>query len=157
MIGVGRDGPVGIVVGQAADARVPEEPTAAGIGERQALAVLTTVDGLGPATLAGLLTRFGTAIELLAVASSPSGMDDVADHGEALRSPRAVSTELAAAIVNASRRTADVLGAIDRAGVSIVSADDPAYPARLRAIELPPHVLFVRGDPDSMSGQSAIA
>src|SRR5919198_1937209 len=157
MIGVGRDGPVGMVDGRAADDRTPQASRAAGISEQQALAVLTTVDGLGPATLARLLTRFETAIELLEVASSASGVDDIADHGEALRSPRAVSAELAAAVAGASHKAADILDEIDRAGVAIVSAHDPAYPARLRAIELPPHVLFVRGEPSSMSAHSAIA
>jgi DNA processing protein len=144
VIGVGRDGPV---------APAP----ASGFSEREALAVLTSVDGLGPATLAGLLTRFGTAIGLLETASSPGAIHAIADHGEGLRSPRAVTAELATAIVEAAHRAPDVLGQIDRAGVDILSADDAAYPARLRAIELPPHVLFVRGDVSSMSATRAIA
>src|ERR671931_2615605 len=74
------------------------------------------------------------------------------------QSPRgAVSAELAAAVVGASHKAADILDEIDRAGVAIVSAHDPAYPARLRATELPPHVLFVRGEPSSTSARSAIA
>jgi DNA processing protein len=157
MIGVGRDGPVGLVAGEAGYVDPQEQSRPTGMGEPEALAVLTTVDGLGPATLAGLLTRFGTAIELLETATSPGGVDEIADHGEALRSPRAVTADLSAAIVEASQHTTEVLADIVRAGVAIVSAHDPMYPWRLRAIELPPHVLFVRGDVSSMSARSAIA
>jgi DNA processing protein len=68
-----------------------------------------------------------------------------------------VTAELAAAIVEAAQRAPDILAQIHRAGVDIVSSDDVAYPARLRAIELPPYVLFVRGDASSMSATRAVA
>jgi DNA processing protein len=157
MIGVGRDGPVGTVVGPVGFVDPVARAATASLSEAEALAVLTTVDGLGPATLAGLLTRFGSAVELLEVASSLAAVDEIADHGDALRSPRAVDTKLATAVVGAAQHAATILREIDRAGVAIVSADDPAFPSRLRAIELPPHVLFVRGDAASLSALSAIA
>jgi DNA processing protein len=148
VIGVGRGGPVGVGAG---------ENSRGGIGEREALAVLTSVDGLGPATLAGLLVRFGSAVELLEAATLPGGVDAIADHGEAVRSPRAVTPDLAGAVVEAATRASDILLAVDRAGVAIVAAHDAAFPGRLRAIELPPHVLFVHGDVSSLSGTKAVA
>ena len=157
MIGIGRDGPVGLALEHVESDQGRTTSGTHGLIEREALAVLTSVDGLGPATLAGLLTRFGTAIDLVELALLPGAVDEIADHGEALRSPRAVTSELATAIVYAAERADAILHAIERAGLLIVSTDDPAFPARLLAIELPPHVLFVRGDPASLSGERAIA
>jgi DNA processing protein len=158
VIGIGRDGPVGQALGVLPDADVsgPEDP-GAGVTEAQALAVLTSVDGLGPATLAGLLKRFGTATRLLETAAEPAAVDQIADTGDALRSPRAVTAELAVAIVEAVQRTPLLLAEIERAGVDIVTTDDAPFPGRLLAIELPPHVLFVRGDVTALSSQHAVA
>jgi DNA processing protein len=158
VIGVGRDGPVGLAL----DATPFVEALGAheggpGISEAQALAVLTSVDGLGPATLAGLLSRFGTATELIETASSPAGAEEIADKGDALRSPRAVTKSLALAIVDTVQRAPVILTQIVDAGLDILTTDDPSFPARLLAIELPPHVLFVRGDVSALSGAHAVA
>jgi DNA processing protein len=157
VIGVGRGRPVDLALG--APILDTSSPPGAGPGleEAQALAVLTSVDGLGPATLAGLLTRFGSAIELLEVASSPGGVDEIADTGEALRSPRAVTEALATAIVDAAQRSAVILAEIADAGLGVVTTDEATFPARLLGIELPPHVLFVRGDVAAMSADHAVA
>jgi DNA processing protein len=42
-------------------------------------------------------------------------------------------------------------------GLAIVILDDAAYPARLRAIDMPPPILFVTGDPGLLAAQHAIA
>ena len=41
--------------------------------------------------------------------------------------------------------------------VEIVTIDDPDYPRRLQSIELPPHVLYVRGDPAALTARHAVA
>ncbi len=41
--------------------------------------------------------------------------------------------------------------------IAWLTLDDPAYPARLRLLELPPPVLFLRGDSAALGAESAIA
>ena len=41
--------------------------------------------------------------------------------------------------------------------LQVVTLDDPGYPARLRAIEMPPHVLFVEGDLAALNADRAVA
>jgi DNA processing protein len=41
--------------------------------------------------------------------------------------------------------------------LSVVTVEEPGYPSRLAAIEMPPHVLFVRGDPRALLTERAVA
>ena len=68
-----------------------------------------------------------------------------------------ISADLAARIVEHAARGDDVLEAVSREGLIVVTLEDAAFPARLLAIEMPPHVLFVRGDPAVLSSPSAVA
>jgi DNA processing protein len=93
------------------------------------------VPGIGVVRLRRLLDVFGdvqTAWEAPAAELAASGLQ-----GRAL-----------AALVEARRRfdpEAEVAG-LAAAGVSAVTIDDPAYPARLREIYAAPPILFVRGE-----------
>jgi DNA processing protein len=49
------------------------------------------------------------------------------------------------------------LGRVRSLGLAIVILDDAAYPARLRAIEMPPPILFVKGDPGLLAAPHAVA
>jgi DNA processing protein len=144
----------------AAVARAPgngpePDPPGSDLSERHAQAVLTTVEGLGPATLGGLVNAFGSACEVLRLASSPGGVGTLSS--TPLEPGRGLTEELAATVADAANRAAAVVAGIEAAGVELVTVDDPSYPERLLAIELPPHVLFVRGSPASMSSSRAVA
>src|SRR4029453_18155726 len=81
VLGVGRAGPIAIVAGAAEPAPAPARPTpppgALGppdrprLTERQAWAVLTSVEGLGPVGFGALLRRFGSGQAILAAAPRP--------------------------------------------------------------------------------------
>ncbi len=148
MLGVCRSGPVG-------------RPVSAPLvrDERDAWAVLASVDGIGPVRFAALLARFGTAGDVLAAAGSGDGRraleieGGLGRDGEPVPLGFVVTGRLSAAVA-----TADAfLARLRAADIEPLVAHDPAYPARLRQIELPPHVLFVRGDPAALSLGRAVA
>ncbi len=130
--------------------------------ERDAWAVLAAVSGLGPIGLAALLLRYGTGAAILAEAGSPGGSRRLA---ETVREPdpdgsgrrRVIPAAVADSIATAADAATTTLGRIRAAGVEVVTLEERAYPHRLAAIELPPHVLFVRGDVDALDPGHAVA
>lgn len=156
MIGVGREGPLGVVMETPAPATPPR--AAAPLEEHEALAVLATVTGLGPVTLGRLLVALGSAQNVLEAGRGSGAVPlligasrDLAGLARAM--PEVVAREVAAAAHESDR----ILAGLARAGVRFVTLDDEAYPARLRAIEIPPHVLFVRGDIAVLSARRSVA
>jgi len=117
--------------------------------------VLASIDGLGPVTFGALLRAHGSACRTLEAASRPGGAGRLiaGAAAESLRLP----PELAAAIVGAVDGSRALLGRLAAAGVDPITAEDDAYPARLRGIELPPPVLFVDGDPGVLESDRAVA
>ena len=165
MIGVGTSGPVGIgppppPVASSVEVPAPPGPSQ---DERDAWAVLAGVDGLGPVGFGILLRRYGSGIAILQEASSPGGPErmveaavtEIARSGGRLRD--ALAPELAAAIAEAAAETPVTVGRVRELGLAIVTIEDPAYPARLGAVEMPPHLLYVLGDTSAMSVDAAIA
>lgn len=160
MLGVGTAGPL------AADAAVPTgraSQTVPGDDERDAWAVLAGVRGLGPVGFGALLGRYGSGLAILHEAATRDGparltaaSAEDADAGAAQGS-RGVAPVVAQAIADAARNAASTLEQIHRLGLRIVTIEDPAYPLRLAAIEMPPHVLYVLGDPAAMNARSAVA
>lgn len=133
-------------------------PAPARLAEHEALAVLATVDGIGPITLGRLLRTVGSATAVLELARRDGAVADVVAasrdvEGDARVMPDRAAENLVATAIAADR----VLDRLYRAGVQFVTLDDDAYPARLRAIEHPPHVLFVRGDAAALAGRTAVA
>jgi DNA processing protein len=126
--------------------------------DREALAVLLSVQGLGPLTLARLVGRLGTPAEILALAGSPNAAVQLV---EASRSDagawHAMPANVASALVEAAGDAPSILGEVRRMGIRVVTPTDPDYPRRLLAIELPPPALFVRGSLDSLANQHVIA
>lgn len=161
MIGIGAEAPSG-----ASPALPPsnERPTSLATDpyapERDAWTVLTSAHGLGPVGFAALLARFGTGRGILEVASGPSGVerliqtpslrDDRADHGP-------IHHAVAQAIVAGAQHAAATIARVRALGVRVVTIEEPAYPLRLASVEMPPHVLFVTGDPAALSRDRAVA
>ncbi len=118
--------------------------------------MLITVEGLGPSTLAALVDRLGSARAVLAAAAGPRGAVALV---EASRDPgrrQSMSGAVAAAVAAAAAAPHDVLRRLVREDVESVTIEDDAYPSRLRHIELPPHVLFVRGSVAALDQPHAV-
>jgi len=96
---------------------------------------LTHVPGLGGATLRRLLERFGSVEALLA-----------ADPDELARVPRLRAETIAALQEPDLDEAARQLSALTEADVTLLTWDDPGYPAPLHELSDPPPVLFVRGE-----------
>jgi DNA processing protein len=154
VLGVGVAGPIG--VDSRSEHRVTARPGWEALSEREAWGVITSVSGIGPVGFAMLLGHFGTGREILAAATRPRAVRRLVAagiHEERETFGRVVAEEL----VQAAGDPSGVLAAIRDAGVEILTLDDEAYPGRLRAIEMPPHVLFVRGSVAALSSGVAVA
>ena len=124
------------------------------IAERDAWAVLASVHGLGPVTFGLMLREHGTAGRVVELARSPAGRRLIRDgpHGGRVR----LSEEMVETLGRVASDPDSILAGLQAAGTSVLTIDDEAYPARLRAIAEPPPVLFVRGDPASLSTTRAV-
>ncbi len=171
MLGVSASGPVGAAASPdvAVATGAPRPPSRDEDGpqahmpsaERAAWAVLAAVDGLGPIGFNALLRRHGSGAAILAEVASPGGIGRLAatptnepvEGGPA----RLLGMVVATSIADAAQRTAETLGRIDELGLRVVTTADPTYPLRLASIDMPPHVLFVLGDPQALEARSAVA
>jgi len=126
--------------------------------DRDALAVLLAVHGLGPLTLGRLIVRIGAPSRVLEVARSGGGASAI---HEAARSPggdwASLPKTVAEGIVTAATTTDRILADVRRLELRVVTPSDREFPARLRAIEIPPAALFVRGDPTPLAVQTVVA
>jgi DNA processing protein len=131
--------------------------------ERDAWAVLTSVEGLGPVGFSALLRRYGSGVAILREASLPGASRRLAavhaeeDSGDSGRQRRRLPAAVADAIVMAAGRADRTLERIHSLGLHVVTIADASYPARLGAIDMPPHVLFVLGDPAALAAGAAVA
>lgn len=163
MLGVGpapvspsMPGPVASVDEDVADA------APASISEREAWAILTAVDGLGPIAMAALLARFREARTVLEVAAGPGAVERLSATpplevvpGRPTRRP--VPVVLAASIVGAAEAGRALLDRLRALDLQLVTLEDPAYPPALRRIAMPPHLLFVRGSIEALQRERAVA
>jgi len=157
VLGIGTGG----VVTPAADHHPilgPAMPRALSEPDRQALAVLLAVDGLGPMTLG----------RLVEVAGSPSGVLELARHSTAIDRLREASRSssgqepvmpegVAIGIVDALASGERTLREIERLGLRLVAPGDAEYPRRLLAIDVPPPGLFVRGALTGLASPHVVA
>ena len=131
--------------------------------ERDAWAVLATVEGLGPAAFAILLAHHGSARQVLDVARSANGQQRLADTPpiDGIRAPRGaflpISEAVAEEIVQVVAGREAIVRRIADLGIRVVTLDDPEYPVRLTGIHLPPAVLFVRGSVSALARSRACA
>jgi len=102
--------------------------------ERFARLRLARTDKIGPVTFRQLLERFGSALD--AVEALPDLIRKGGGAGHSLPPIEAVEAELAAG---------------DRIGAQLIVLGDETYPRNLAAVDPPPPLLWVRGDPALMS------
>lgn len=169
MLGVGLAGPVGIresVAALAPEVRDGVEPrpglatTREPISavDRDALTVLVSVSGLGPLTLGRLLDFFGGPSDILVAATAAHGAAAlVAASRDPMGAWPAMGRDVANAIVESLGRRDEIVAVVRRLGLRLVALEDSEFPARLRAIEIPPPALFVRGDLSALSAEHAVA
>jgi DNA processing protein len=166
VLGVGREGPLPGSPIRGRPSSIPligasgvtSSRSPSGAVEREAWTVLSSIHGLGPVTFATLLRRFGSGTAVLDVARRPHGRRQLTTHSDdAVAAETPISADLAAKIVDAAERSDDILERVRREGLTVVTLEDETFPARLRAIEMPPHLLYVRGDPVVLSRASAVA
>ncbi|MBY0397287.1 MAG: hypothetical protein K2X91_12595, partial [Thermoleophilia bacterium] len=125
--------------------------------DRDALAVIASVEGVGPIILERLLTALGGANGILEVARGRTGVDDLrAASRDPDRPGHTMTPSAAESLAVTARRSDVVLESMRQAGVSVLTLDDAGYPGRLRQIELPPRVLFVRGSMRSLEAGSSV-
>jgi DNA processing protein len=173
MLGVARGGPLGaaeieraggggVAPGPGTSRAGPEagRPDAARtvvsrLSEREAWIVLACVDGIGPVTFGALLRAFGSSRRALEVAAGRGGTGRLA---------AAVASEgltmdpgLAGRIVPALAEAPRLFARLTELGIEALTAEDAAYPHRLRAIELTPPVLFVSGDAAALESPRVVA
>ncbi|HSL77146.1 MAG TPA: DNA-processing protein DprA [Candidatus Limnocylindrales bacterium] len=127
--------------------------------ERDAWAVLASVVGLGPIGFAALLARYGSALDVLADAARPGAVKRlVATPGEDIsRRDRPIREDVAIAIASVAQRGPAILGRLRELDVRVVTVEEPAYPGRLAAIAMPPHVLYLRGPHAALARDRAVA
>jgi DNA processing protein len=162
VLGVGAAGPDGSgAIPAGAQARAThgsDRPGPASADDRAALAILLSVSGLGPLTLGRLVEVIGSPSAVLELTRRPNAAAQLIAASRALDgSARTMPTELAAAIVAAEARGPAILDEVRRMELEVVTPADGAYPRRLRAIEVPPPALFVRGSLGALAKEHVIA
>ncbi len=153
MLGVGRGGPLGRTeAAEIGGAGAPDDD------ERDAWIVLNGVTGVGPVSFGRLVLAFGTATAVMAAARGPGAIGRLvaASCGPDGGAP-ALAPGPASGIVTAARDPSPWLVPVRRAGVSVVTLADEAYPGRLRMVDLPPPVLFLHGDPAALDRPRSVA
>jgi DNA processing protein len=139
------------------DAATPDPVAGDPPDEREAWAVLLSVHGLGPAGFGALLAAYGSGRAILAAAGlrgAAARFARIAAEGDG-RPP--FREPVGEGIVAVAAELDGRLAVLRASGLAIVTLDEPGYPARLRAIDLPPPVLLVRGDVDALSATHAVA
>jgi len=126
--------------------------------DRDALAVLLSVNGLGPLTLGRLVDSLGSPAAILETAAASGGAGTILDSsragdGEWRAMPRAVADAIAVAAGNRRR----LLDEVSRSGLRVVARGDADYPTRLLEIDIPPPALFVRGTLAPLAVQHVVA
>ena len=123
--------------------------------ETDAWAALVAVDGIGPVTLAAVLAAGGSGRAVLQMAADPGGLARLAD-AVAARGGR-LDIALARGIAEAAQEAPALAARLKALGITVVTIESAAYPGRLRLLDLPPPVLFLRGDPVSLDAWRSVA
>jgi DNA processing protein len=157
VLGVGGDGG-GFDPGDLAPTGLRRERDGISTADRQALAVLLSVHGMGPLTLGRLVDGLGSPAQILEVAGRAGGKDAlIAASHSADGSWRPMPDPIAAAVVDAAARRDVILADVERSKLRVVASGDAEYPRRLLAIEIPPPAIFVRGTLAPLAAEHVVA
>ncbi len=104
-----------------------------------------------------LVLAIGSAGEILAMARERQGIAALRAACVDPGNRSSLTQSAAAALAVVAQDPASVLDAMQAVGVHAVGIDDPSYPARLRLIEMPPRVLFVRGSDAALDSAASVA
>lgn len=138
---------------EAVGPNVPAQPPS----EAEAWAILLTISGLGPAGFGALLREFGGGLAILAGAGRRGAAAAFAAAIATVEGRAPAAPAVGQGIVDLARAPEGALTILRASGLAIVTLDDPAYPVRLRGIDLPPPVLFVRGDVTALGIERVVA
>jgi DNA processing protein len=127
--------------------------------ERDAWAVLASVHGLGPIGFGALLSCFGSARDVLAAAARPDGVEILmaTPPGDIALREQPILEDVARAIADVTQDAGRIVRRLRALDVRVVTVEEPTYPARLAAIAMPPHVLYLRGPGATLSRGRAVA
>jgi DNA processing protein len=126
--------------------------------DREALAILLSVHGMGPITLARLVERLGSPAGILSAAEQAGGVALLVQSSmEPDAQGRAMPRAVAEGVVEAAASRDAILADVARSKLRIVAQGDPDYPRRLMAIEIPPPALFVRGALEGLAAEHVVA
>jgi DNA processing protein len=116
----------------------------AGMTSREAYIALNMVDGVGPIRVRALLDRFHEPQAILSATKAD------------LMQVEGVGEEVARSILGWREKVGldEELKRIEKAGVHVVTRDDPEYPKNLREVYDPPIILYVKG---TLSERDALA
>ncbi len=123
--------------------------------EVDAWAVLVAVDGIGPATLAALLGALGSGRAVLETAAGPAGPRRLAE--AVTRRGGRLDAALGRAIADAAMAAPVLVARVRALGIQVLTLESSDYPGRLRLLDLPPPVLFVRGDLAALDASRCVA
>lgn len=160
MLGVGRAGPLGAEDGP--PRAMPDERPPGALEERRAAVILMSVEGIGPVTFYRLLAAHRSAAAVLELARSEAGRRLLLHSLSATpagleRMPAERPRRIVDDLAGAARNAGAILERLAADDLAWLTLDDQAYPGRLRLLELPPPVLFLRGDPAALDAASAVA
>jgi DNA processing protein len=156
MLGVG----VGPDAAGGAHAPIPGPPLGGRLRDedREALAVLLSVNGLGPLTLGRLVERLGSPAAILETAGRQDGARALVEISRASEGEwRTMARPVADAIAVAASDRSRLLEEVTHSGLRVVARGDAEYPSRLIEIEIPPPALFVRGSLASLAAAHVVA
>jgi DNA processing protein len=123
--------------------------------------LLMTVEGLGPVTFYRLLAAHRSASAVLELARSEAGrrqlLRRVGSSADADRTPARRPLQIVDGLGGVARDRQAIIDRLGSLGLGWLTLDDPDYPARLRLLEIPPPVLFLRGAPDALMATSSVA
>ena len=161
MLGIGRGGPLGDPP-PAGSGPAPAQTGGVGAGidsmERDAWVVLGNVHGVGPVSFERLVGAYGSVAAVLRDAGMRGAVRRLAEAscGPGGGSPT-LTADAARGIVVAAADMDRTLAVVRASGVTVITLADEVFPARLRRIDLPPPVLFVRGEVSALDRERAVA
>jgi len=116
-----------------------------------------SVDGLGPAAFGALLAAYRTGRELITASTRRGAAASFGAIAAAAQGRLAPDPGLGERVVAMAADAPARLAALRASGLRVLTLDDPDYPERLRAIDLPPPALLLAGDAAALSASRAVA